>query len=52
MTAVIGATIIDTLLQGRPKEVGFQSPVKVVGVHRMRSELEAEGVFGQTSVLF
>lgn len=52
MTAVIGATIIDTLLQGRPKEVGFQSPVKVVGVHRMRSELEAEGVFGRTSVLF
>lgn len=51
MTGVIGAVTIDMLLLNRQRKCGFQPALQVVGVHRMRSELEAEGVFGQTSVL-
>lgn len=51
MTGVVGAATIDALLLGRQKAAGFQAATQVVGVERMRAELTAEGVFGQTSVL-
>jgi len=49
MTGLIGATIIDTLLLGRERAVGFQAATTVTGVKPMRAALEDGGVYGQMS---
>jgi hypothetical protein len=51
MTAVFGAVTIERLLLNRGLAVGFQPATRVVGAQRLHSELVAEGVFGQTSVI-
>ena len=51
LTAVLGAVTIERLLLNRGLAVGFQPATRVVGAQRLHSELVAEGVFGQTSVI-
>ena len=51
LTGVIGAFTIERLLAGRQQAVGFQPATTVVGVARMRAELETEGVLGQITEL-
>lgn len=51
MTGTIGAVTIDALLVDRGRAHGFQPATRVVGSHRLHSELVSDGAFGQTSVL-
>lgn len=51
MTGIIGATMIDTLVLGRQRAVGFQPATTVVGPRLMRTALEDGGVYGQMTAI-
>ncbi|HJP99558.1 MAG TPA: DUF5938 domain-containing protein [Rhodanobacteraceae bacterium] len=51
MTGLIGAALIDTLVLGRERAVGFQPATTVVGPKPMRAILEDGGVYGQITAI-
>lgn len=51
MTGLIGAAMIDVLVLGRERAVGFQPATTVVGPKLMRAVLEDGGVYGQTTAI-